>query len=129
MPDVGKLYRLEGHRHPVLRSEILILRNVSLSFNMETHENEYQNSKVYRICDVAYTKFYYGSTVQPLAMRMGGHRAGYVQYKLGIGRKMSSYDIFDEFGIHNCKIELVELYPCDSKVELERREGYHIQIN
>jgi hypothetical protein len=36
---------------------------------------------------------------------------------------VSVYVIFDEFGVENRKIELVELFPCASKMELERKEG------
>jgi adenylate kinase family enzyme len=39
------------------------------------------------------------------------------------------FDLFNEFGIDNCKIELLEIYPCNSKMELEAREGYHQRLN
>ena len=96
---------------------------------MQTKKNIYNNGKIYRVCDNGYTKFYYGSTVQPLAVRMGGHRLDYTRYKNGNFLKVSLFDIFDEFNHSNCKIELVELYPCQSREELRRREGYHIQNN
>ena len=35
------------------------------------------------------------------------------------------YDLFAEFGYENCKIELIELYPCNSKAELHAREGFY----
>ena len=38
-----------------------------------------------------------------------------------------SLNIFDEFGIENCKIELMENYPCNCKEELLRREGHYIK--
>ena len=37
------------------------------------------------------------------------------------------FDLFDWFGIENCKIELVENYPCCSKDELRKREGEYIR--
>ena len=37
--------------------------------------------------------------------------------------------IFDKFGFENCKIELVENFPCNSKEELTKREGFYIQSN
>jgi len=37
--------------------------------------------------------------------------------------------IFDRFGFENCKIELVENVPCNSKEELTKREGFYIQNN
>ena len=86
---------------------------------METQKNKYQNGKIYRICDRGYTKFYYGSTVQTLAMRMSRHRADYNQYLIGARKyNLDVFSLFNEFGVENCKIELVELFPCDSKREL-----------
>jgi hypothetical protein len=32
-----------------------------------------------------------------------------------------------KYGIENCKIELVEAYPCENKEELRKREGYWIK--
>ena len=96
---------------------------------METHKNKYEHGKIYRICDSGYTKFYYGSTIQPLVVRMGGHRGNYIRHKNGHANQVSLFDIFDEFQHENCKIELVERYPCMNRDELRKREGYHIQNN
>ncbi len=87
--------------------------------------NKYQQGKIYKITDNAYIKTYYGSTTQALSSRMTCHRS---LYKNGKG-KMTSFNIFEEFGVENCKIELVELYPCNSKNELEMREGFYIKNN
>ena len=35
--------------------------------------------------------------------------------------------MLDEYGVENCKIELIEAYPCENKEELRRREGYWIK--
>jgi uncharacterized protein (DUF39 family) len=35
--------------------------------------------------------------------------------------------LFDEFGVSNCKIELLEHHPCSSREELCKREGYYIK--
>ena len=35
--------------------------------------------------------------------------------------------IFDEYGIENCKIELIETHPCKTQEELLQREGHYIQ--
>ena len=37
--------------------------------------------------------------------------------------------LFDEYGMENCKIELLEDYPCENKEQLLKREGYYIQNN
>jgi hypothetical protein len=59
---------------------------------------------------------------------MNEHRKAYRLFKDGKSKKVYVYDLFDEFGIENCKIELIELYPCNSKMELRRREGHHQQL-
>ena len=97
---------------------------------METKGNikKYANGKIYRVCDNAYNKFYYGSTTQTLSARMGGHRKLYRIYQTSEDKKyVTIYRIFDEFGHENCKIELVESFPCAGKEELQQREGYWIR--
>jgi hypothetical protein len=91
--------------------------------------NKYQQGQIYKIVDNAYTKTYYGSTTSRLSARMAQHRSQYNAFKNGKRYKYMCFDLFDEFGFENCKIELVELYPCNSKNELEQREGYYIQNN
>ena len=44
-------------------------------------------------------------------------------------KKPSACDIFDMYGLDNCKIELVELYSCSSKEELRQKEGEYIRNN
>jgi len=83
----------------------------------------YQNAKIYQIVgNVENSKRYIGSTVQPLSKRMGCHRDTY--------RTINTYtsrEIFDEYGIENCSIVLIENFPCDSKEELFKRERYWIE--
>ena len=86
---------------------------------------DYQNGKVYKVCDTAYKKCYIGSTVETLSSRMSKHRSGYKDWLCGKRNKVMVFDIFDEYGIDNCKIELIESFPCANKEELEAREGYH----
>ena len=38
---------------------------------------------------------------------------------------VSAYMLFEKHGVENCKIELIETFPCSSKSELESREGHH----
>jgi adenylate kinase family enzyme len=96
--------------------------------NLNNPDNKYLNGKIYKITDVAYTECYIGSTVQSLCNRMADHRFDY-KSKCKNERKVfcSSFSLFDKYGLENCKIELVELFPCQSKAELERREGYWIK--
>ena len=93
-------------------------------------ENIYSSGKIYKICDNSYNMCYFGSTVQKLTQRMTSHRKDYRQYKSGDKKKYTSaFAIFDEYGIDNCKIELVEVFPCNSKEELHKREGEYIRNN
>ena len=90
--------------------------------------NRYQNGKIYQIIDNAYTKCYIGSTTVPLSKRLAKHREMYKRYLDGkCHKQMTSTDLFEEFGVKNCKIELIELFPCLSKEELIKREGHFIR--
>ena len=84
---------------------------------------DYKQGKIYKIVDANEEMVYVGSTTDTLSRRMVGHR---VQYK---ARRInySVFDIFDKYGIENCKILLIELCPCDTKDELTRREGEFIK--
>lgn len=89
----------------------------------------YQNGKIYKIWDNSYTKCYIGSTVEELSSRMSHHRKDYRKWLLEQKTYVSSFALFDEFGVENCKIELLENYPCSSKAELHAREGHQQRLN
>ena len=72
--------------------------------------NKYASGKIYKIVGVGYTKCYIGSTTEPtLARRMAKHRGAYTHYQQVEGNNgiVSSFSLFDEFVVENCKIELV----------------------
>ena len=78
---------------------------------------DYSKSKIYQIipsCDHDEGDIYIGSTVRPLSERMNKHRNDL---------RCSSKIIFEKYGVNNCKIELIELFPCETKEELLKREG------
>ena len=90
--------------------------------------NKYQNGKIYKIVDVGYNKCYIGSTCESLSKRMAKHRYTYSNYLKGKkGATIRSFILFDEYGIDNCKIELIENFPCLNKDELRKREGNFIK--
>ena len=91
--------------------------------------NKYQNGKVYLITDWNHTRTYYGSTTESLSQRMARHRHSYKRHLQGKYGKIQVFDLFDEFGIENCKIELVEHCACNSKEELLKCEGSYIRNN
>ena len=82
--------------------------------------------------DIDYNKCYIGSTCEQLSKRMARHRKDYRQHvKNGENSKcyIRSMLLFDEYGIDNCKIELIENFPCNSREELLKQEGKHIRNN
>jgi hypothetical protein len=58
---------------------------------------------------------------------MAEHRRCYDKYINNNYYFVSVFALFDEFGIENCKIVWIEDYPCNSKKELDAREGYYQQ--
>ena len=88
----------------------------------------YDQSKVYKIWSTQGDKIYIGSTTkQYLSQRMTAHRGNYNYWKSGKGEFITSYIIFDEYGLDNCFIELLEAKSCSSKDELKQLEGGYIR--
>ena len=84
---------------------------------------DYQQGKIYRI--KGGEECYIGSTIEKyISNRLGGHKTKYKLAKSGkIKYNCMSFLLFDKYGVENCFIELIELYPCGSKAELHKREG------
>ena len=80
-----------------------------------------------KITDVGYNKCYIGSMCESLSKRRERHRKHYREYTRGKTRKKTTaIDIFKDYGIENCKIELVENCQCNSreKINEKRRTSY-----
>jgi hypothetical protein len=60
---------------------------------------------------------------------MWTHRKDYKLYKDGKRGNITSFILFDKYGIDNCKIVLVEEVECKSKEDLHKRERYYIENN
>ena len=70
---------------------------------------------------------YVGSTCkQYLSQRMDNHRSVYKCCLAGKSNPTRSHKIFDEYGVDNCHIILLESYPCPNKHELKAREAFYI---
>ena len=88
----------------------------------------YKNSKVYKIWSHKGDKIYVGSTTkQYLSQRMDKHRSEYKYWKTKQITYMSSYILFEEYGLENCFIELLEAHECNSRDELHKLEGKYIR--
>ena len=87
--------------------------------------SRYKKGKVYSIRSHNCPEYYVGSTCLSLADRLRSHCDGYKIYlKNNTSRFTKSYDILEKGDYY---IELLEEYPCNSKAELERREGHYIR--
>ncbi len=70
---------------------------------------------------------YFGSTTKErLCQRMVDHRTKYNCWRNGKTNKCTVFDNFDNYGIENCRIVLVETYPCNNRDELTAKEGEYI---
>lgn len=84
----------------------------------------YRNGRIYIIRNTKNDKVYVGSTTQSLSKRFSVHVSS------TINPKKQNYKIYvamREIGINHFYIELIEMYPCDSKKELRSREGHWIR--
>ena len=94
--------------------------------------NKYNNGKIYKIepiCEYPEGDIYIGSTSEKLlSNRMGKHRCNYKRWLIGIEKtKCNAYDLFDKYGIENCKIILIEKVNATCKEELLSRESHYIR--
>lgn len=77
----------------------------------------YSEGKIYCISND--DLYYIGSTIQPVKARLRGHKNDYNQFLKGVGHYRSSYELIKT---ENYIIKNIEIYPCNSKLELEKRE-------
>ena len=92
----------------------------------------FKQSKIYKIESIYSNDdepIYIGSTTKSyLSQRMTAHRSGYKRYnKTGLGF-MSSYVMFDKYGIDNCKISLLENVDANNSDELKVYEAKYIKL-
>ena len=88
--------------------------------------SNYSNGKIYKIIDCTTDMIYVGSTIHTLADRLKGHEDKY-KYFLS-GKKTPILTSFKILENNNYKIELIENFPCQSKRELEKKEGHFIKL-
>ena len=89
-------------------------------------DNRYARGQIYTIRSHLTDKIYVGSTIQPLCKRLSEHKKAYKCYKTsGKHRYTASFEIIEIDP--DCYIELYENYSCESKQELNRREGQVIR--
>lgn len=87
---------------------------------------DYSKSKIYKITPIGENtgcEIYIGSTTKSLCDRMCGHRCDFKRNK---GTMVK--ELFTKYGAYECKIELIENYPCETGEELRKREGEIIKV-
>jgi hypothetical protein len=89
---------------------------------------DYSKSKVYKIWSTQGDMIYIGSTTKEyLSQRMTAHRHGYSAWKKHNQKFITSYKLFDEYGVDNCFIELLEAKELKNNDEIRQLEGGYIR--
>ena len=93
--------------------------------------NKYNFSKIYAVyCPSSDDELLYvGSTTKKyLSSRLAEHKANFKQFLAGkVVGKSTCFQIFNKYGVENCKIKLLEHVNCETHDELASREAYHIK--
>lgn len=92
----------------------------------EAPVNKYQHGLIYKIVAYETEDVYIGSTIVPLNQRYSNHKSAFKVWMNTKKRYCSSAKMFEKHGLDNCKIELIESFPCDSRKMLEAREGWYM---
>lgn len=82
---------------------------------------DYSNAKIYKLVSDKTDMIYIGSTTTNLNIRLSGHKH-YFNKNIGY---VTSKKLFKLDG--NISIELIKLFPCNCKKELEKEEGEYIK--
>jgi len=83
--------------------------------------SRYTNGKIYKLVNNADNEIYIGSTCLPLHKRFYKHKSD--------GTKQPDRKVYKHLvgiGWDEVKIILIESFPCENKMELEKRERYYI---
>ena len=95
---------------------------------MTTNNKDYSNTKIYKIWSLLGDKIYIGSTTKEyLSQRMTSHRYTYNKYIKTNKCFITSFILFNEYGIENCYIELLEAKHCNNINEVKQLEGGYIR--
>ena len=79
---------------------------------------DYDKGKIYKIVSPNSDKIYIGSTITPLTKRFLAHMS---DWRKGKSRHSTTSLSIIEAG--NASIQLIEDFPCETKTELNKREG------
>ena len=95
---------------------------------MTNNNKNYNRTKIYKIWSLLGDKVYIGSTTKEfLSQRMATHRNGYQNWKRTNKKYTTSFILFEEYGVENCLIELLEEKECKDINEARQLEGGYIR--
>ena len=86
--------------------------------------NKYQEAKIYILRSTQTQDVYIGSTTSSLNKRLTEHKADLTSFT---NKKKNYRTSFEIVKFDDVTIEILELFPCNNKQELEVREGFHIR--
>jgi hypothetical protein len=90
---------------------------------------DYSKTKIHKIYSYLGDKIYIGSTLHELvSQRMETHVGSYKQWKKNNAGFTRSFILFEEYGVENCIIELIEAKPCIDIHEQAKLESSYIQV-
>jgi hypothetical protein len=88
-------------------------------------DRDYQKGKIYKLTSNQTDNIYVGSSCSPyLSTRFQNHKGNYKSWLNGNSNYLTSYELLK---YDDCKIELIELYPCKCIEELTSREAHFIR--
>ncbi len=90
---------------------------------VEISTNKYKKGKIYKLIDLTTTDtIYIGSSCNSLSRRKSQHHHTSKKHP-----NRNIYKFINELGWDKIGIVLIELYPCESKIELHRQERHWIE--
>ena len=90
--------------------------------------NKYNESKIYKISSPHTDKIYIGSTIKKyLSNRIGNHTSGFTTWNKDNTKQYCSSYVLYQLG--NVEYELIELYNCNNREELTKRERYWMELH
>jgi hypothetical protein len=89
----------------------------------------YKNSKIYKIESITGEGdiFIGGTTKNYICNTFNQYKGNYNQYLKGDYHFLSVFEIFNKYGVNNCKITIIERFSCNDKDELNRKVGEHVK--
>ena len=81
---------------------------------------DYSKGKIYKLWSPSTGLTYIGSTCQSIAMRLAGHVRSKKCHDIGKYNYVTSFEILE---YNDYRIDLIEEYPCENRMQLNKREG------